>query len=245
VALTRRQYELRYRQSAIGLLWAVAAPLGTLAVATLLFGKVLKVPTGGAPYPLFALSALVPWGFFAGSLTFGVQSISNNAGLVTKFSFPRAVLPLSTVGTALVDLALSSALFVVILYATGTSMPLTAVWVVPLLLLEVVLVTSVVLLVSALNIFARDVKLFVPIGVQLLLFVTPVMYSLASVPQELRRWFELNPMAGIVESFRSVLVYGKAPSATLLIPTIVGSLFLFLLATWYFKATEPRFADVI
>ena len=124
-------------------------------------------------------------------------------------------------------------------------MPVTAIWVIPLLGLEIVFVLSIVLLTSALNVFARDVKLFVPIAVQLLLFLTPVMYSLASVPPELRPWFELNPMAGIVESFRSVLVYGQAPSATLLTPAIVGSLLLFFIATWYFNATEPRFADVI
>jgi ABC-type polysaccharide/polyol phosphate export permease len=225
--------------------WAIVAPLGALAVATLLFGKVLDVPTGGAPYPLFALSALVPWGLFASSVTFGVQSITMSGNLVTRFSFPRAVLPLSTVGTAFVDLGISSLLFVVFLYATGDRLPATAVWVIPLLALEVVLVTSTVLLASALNVFARDVKLFVPIAVQLLLFVTPVMYSLDSVPENLQPWFRLNPMAGIVESFRSVLVYGQAPDTALLGPAVVGALCLSMFSSWYFRSTEPRFADVI
>jgi lipopolysaccharide transport system permease protein len=245
LTLTRRQYELRYRQSLVGILWAVFAPLGALAVATLLFGKVLKVDTSGAPYPLFALAALVPWGFFASSLTFGVQSISQGGGLVTRFAFPRAVLPLSMIGTAFIDLLVSGALFVIFLYVSGYAIPLTALWVFPLLALEIVLVVAVVFLTSALNVFARDIKLFVPIGVQLLLFVTPVMYSLRSVPQDIRPWFRLNPMAGLVESFRRVLVYGSAPDLTQLLPTIVGALVVFALGTWYFSATEPRFADVI
>lgn len=245
LTLTRRQYELRYRQSLVGLLWAVAAPLGTLAVATLLFHKVLRVETGGAPYPLFALSALVPWGFFANSVTFGVQSISQGGGLVTRFAFPRAVLPLSMIGTAFLDLLIAGGLFVVFLFLSATGMPLTALWVFPLMLVEIVLVVSVVLLASALNVFARDVKIFAPIGVQLLLFITPVMYSLESVPVSLRPWFKVNPMAGLVESFRQVLVYGSAPSFSLLLPTIGGTVVLFALAIWYFGTTEPRFADVI
>lgn len=245
LTLTKRHYALRYRQSLIGLVWAVAAPLGTLGVATLLFHEVLRVDTGGAPYPLFALSALVPWGFFASSLAFGVQSISQGGGLVTRFAFPRAVLPLSMVGTALIDLLISCGLFVLFLYLSGRGMPLSALWVLPLLIVEIVLVVSVVLLASALNVFARDVKLFVPVGVQLMLFITPVMYSLRSVPESLRPWFKLNPMAGLVESFRQVLVYGSAPDLSLLLPTIVGTLVAFGLAIWYFGATEQRFADVI
>jgi len=245
LTLTKRQYELRYRQSVIGLLWAVAAPLATLGVATLLFDRVLGVDTGGAPYPLFALSALVPWGFFASSLTFGVQSITQSGGLVTRFAFPRAVLPLSMIGTAFIDLLISCGLFVVFLILSGTGMPSSALWVPLLLIVEIVLVVSLVLLISALNVFARDVKLFVPIGVQLMLFVTPVMYSLRSVPESLRPWFKLNPMAGLVESFRQVLVYGSAPDLSLLLPTILITTVLFGFAHWYFGATEPRFADVI
>lgn len=245
VTLTRRQYELRYRQSLIGLVWAVAAPLATLGVANLLFHEVLQVDTGGAPYPLFALSALVPWGFFASSLTFGVQSITQGGVLVTRFAFPRAVLPLSIIGTAFIDLLISCGLFVIFLLFSGTGMTASAVWAIPLLVVEIVLVVSVVLLASALNVFARDVKLFVPIAVQLLLFVTPVMYSLRSVPESLRPWFKLNPMAGLVESFREALVYGSTPDVSLLLPAIVGTVVLFALAIWYFGATEPRFADVI
>jgi ABC-type polysaccharide/polyol phosphate export permease len=229
----------------MGIVWAVAAPLATLAVATFLFGGVLDVDTGGAPYPLFALSALVPWGFFASSLTFGVASISQGGGLVTRFAFPRAVLPLSMIGTALLDLVISSALFVIFLPLFDAQMPMTALWVGPLLIVEIVLVIAVVFLASALNVFARDIKLFVPIGVQLLLFVTPVMYSLESVPQHLRPWLMLNPMAGLVESFRTVLVYGTAPNLDQLLPAAIEALVLFALGIWYFGATEARFADVI
>ena len=116
---------------------------------------------------------------------------------MTRFAFPRAVLPLSMIGTAFLDLAISSVLFVIFLPLFGAQLPISALWVGPLLVVEVVLVVAVVFLASALNVFARDVKLFVPIGVQLLLFVTPVMYSLESVPEHLRPWLMLNPMAGL------------------------------------------------
>ena len=164
---------------------------------------------------------------------------------MTRFAFPRAVLPLSMIGTAFIDLIISFGLFVAFVYLAGMRVPLSGLWALPLLFLETVLVVAVVLLASALNVFARDVKLFVPIAVQLMLFVTPVMYSLESVPESLRPWFKLNPMAGLVESFRQVLVFGSAPDFSLLLPTILITVVVFGLAIWYFDAAEPRFADVI
>lgn len=244
-ALTVRQYQIRYRQSTVGVVWAFLTPLVTLAAATLVFGKVVEVDTGSIPYPLFALSAIVPWTFFASSVNSGVQSISQAQSLITRFAFPRMVLPLSVVGTAFLDLAISLVVFVGYLVVTGTPLPATAALFPVLLLIEVGFVLGVTSLVSATNVFARDVKLVVPFGLQLWLLVTPVMYPLSAVPEDLLPLYRLNPMTGIVESFRDILVYGTLPSLPLLIPSLVGALGLLLLGFWYFGATEKRFADVV
>jgi lipopolysaccharide transport system permease protein len=216
--IARRQFELRYRQSAVGVIWAVAPTIGTLFAATLVFDRVVKVDTGSVPYSLFALSALVPWTFFANSLTAGVPSVAQAQMMITRMPFPRASLPVATVGTSVIDLAASTAVFLAFLLFTRTPLPATAVWFPVLVGIEVALITGLVLLGSAINVFARDVKLAVPTVVQLWLLLTPVMYPLDSVPERIRPLYLLNPMTGIVESFRMTLVYGRSPESALLTP---------------------------
>jgi lipopolysaccharide transport system permease protein len=245
VSLIRRQFQLRYRQSAAGVAWAVLPPLVTVGAATVVFEGVAQLDTGTIPYPLFAFAALTPWTFFASSLTFGVPSITQNHPMVTRLAFPRAALPISMIGLALVDLAIAGATFVVFVYVTGSTIPLTALWFPVLLLVEMMLVAGVVLLGSALNVFARDVKLAIPVLTQLWLFLTPVLYPLSEVPAGLRPWYQLNPMTGVVESFRDILVYGQAPDVFVLMPSAAGATALLLFGWWYFSTVEHRFADVI
>jgi ABC-type polysaccharide/polyol phosphate export permease len=245
VSLIRRQFQLRYRQSVAGVAWAILPPLVTVGAASVVFDLVARVDTGSIPYPLFAFAALTPWTFFASSLTFGVPSVVQSHQMVTRLAFPRAALPISMVGLALVDLAIASVTFVVFVYVTGNSIPLTALWFPVLLLVEMMLVVGVVLLGSALNVFARDVKLAIPLLSQLWLFLTPVLYPLSEVPAGLRPWYQLNPMTGVVESFRSILVYGHAPDWIVLLPSLAGATLLLLMGWWYFSAVEHRFADVI
>lgn len=245
VSMTRRQYQLRYRQSMVGLGWAIIPPLLTLGMATIVFDGVADVDTGGVPYPIFAFAALVPWTFFANSVTFSVQSITGSPGIVTRLAFPRAVLPLGMIGTAFLDLGISAAVYVVFALVAGYGIPITALWFPALLAILFVLTLGVSLLVSAANAFARDIRLFVPLLVQLWLFLTPVMYSLESVPESLRWIYLANPMTGLIESFRRILVDGAAPSFELLAGAIVGAVVAFLFGWWYFSATEHRFADVV
>jgi lipopolysaccharide transport system permease protein len=244
-SLVRRQYQLRYRQSMMGLAWAIVPTLVTLAAATLVFHKVAKVDTGSIPYPIFMFAALVPWTFFAGSVTFGVQSITAFQTMVSRLPFPTATIPFSVIGTAFIDLGISAVIFVAFSVVTGYGVPATAVWFPVLLAIEIPLVLGVVLLGSALNVFARDIKLAVPLFTQLWLFVTPVMYPLSAVPHNLRTFYMLNPMTGIVESSRRILLLGQAPSFSLLLPAIIGAVVLFAVGIWYFGATESRFADVL
>jgi lipopolysaccharide transport system permease protein len=244
-SLIRRQFHLRYRQSAVGFAWALVPPLATLAAGVLVFDKVVQVDTGEVPYAMFVMAALVPWSFFANSIQFGVPSVSEALVMVTRLVFPRAALPLSMIGVAILDLAVAMAIFILFSLVIGEGLSLTAAWFPVLLLIEVVLVTGVVLLGSAINVFARDVRLAVPLLIQLWLFLTPVLYPLDSVPSELRPWYLLNPMTGLVESYRAILIHGHAPDVDLLVPAIVGSVTLFLVGAWYFGSTEPRFADVV
>jgi lipopolysaccharide transport system permease protein len=245
-SLVRRQYQLRYRQSLVGFGWAIFPPIASLLVATLVFHKVLAVDAPkGIPYGLFTLAGLAPWTFFANAVSNGVPSVVNTAPLVTRLWFPRVVLPLSMIGTALIDLALTAGIFIIYTYATGYHLPPTALLFPGLLFIELVLATGVTLLGAALNAFARDIRLAIPIVMQLWLFVTPVMYPLESVPHSLRAFFLANPMTGIIQNFRLILLNGEGLSLDLLLPSIIGSTVLLVLGTWYFSATEDRFADVV
>jgi homopolymeric O-antigen transport system permease protein len=245
VSFVRRQYQLRYRQSLGGLVWAIIPPLAGLGLGTVLFKKIIGLETGGS-YTLFALAALVPWSFFATSLATGANSIPAAGRMVQRLAFPRVVLPLSCIGLALVDLLVALILFFIATLFVGGGLPATVLWFPVLLAIELVLVTGIVLLVSALNVFARDVAAALPFAVQGLLFLTPVMYPLNAVPESLRPWFLANPMTGLVESFRDILIApGHAPSLSNLAPTMIGAAVALLLGCWYFSGTEKRFADVV
>jgi len=246
VSLVRRQYQVRYRQSMVGIAWAIIPPLATLGAATLVFGGIAKIDAGKEGYAIVTMAALVPWSFFASSLTSGIPSIISSSSTLTRIPFPRAVLPVSTIGISMIDLSISAAIFVIMSYTVGSGLPATAVWFPLLFLLEFALVLGVVFFASALNVFARDVKLAVPLTTQLWLFLTPVLYPLSSVPDNLRPLVLANPMTGLVESFRRALVPpGIAPDIGLLLPAIIGAVVLLSLGSWYFTSVETRFADVV
>jgi homopolymeric O-antigen transport system permease protein len=245
VSLVRIQYKLRYRQSVAGLAWAVLPPLATLGVATIVFHQVVGVGSGRVPYAVFTMAALVPWTFFANSMNQGVNAVAGALPMVTRLPFPRAALTLSIVGLSLLDFAVSGALYLAFAFATGTGLPATAAWVPALILIEVMLTTGIALWASAINVFARDLRLAVPIAMQLWLFVTPVMYPLSGVPPNLRLLYRLNPMTGVVDSFRRVLVYSQSPDLGLMVPTVIGAAVVLVAGWWYFATTEFRFADVV
>lgn len=245
VTLTRVQFRLRYRQSFMGLAWAALPPLATLGAGFLVFHRVADVQGNGSAYAVATMAALIPWTFFAHSLTLGVPAVVQAQPVVTRLPFSRAVLPLSMVGTSLMDLTVACAIFIAFTFAAGNGIPLTALWFPVLLAIEVALIAGIALLGSAVNAFARDIRLMVPIAVQLWLLVTPVMYPLSAVPKDLRSLYLLNPMTGIVESFRAVLVQGRGPELELVLPALVGATIALVVGWWYFGTTEGRFADVI
>jgi lipopolysaccharide transport system permease protein len=246
VTLIRRQFHLRYRQTAVGWIWSILPPLATLAMATLVFHKVAGVEApGNTSYGAFTLVALAPWTFFTNCLSAGVPSVVQGSQMVTKLAFPRSVIPLSMIGVSLVDLAIANGLLFAYLLITGVPIPSTIAWFPLLLLIEVLLVSGVVLLMCSLNVFARDIKLGLPLFTQLWLFLTPVLYPLSEVGDDLRNLYLLNPMTGLVASFREVILVGRPPSMELLTPSLIATGVLMLVGIWYFSSVEHRFADAL
>jgi lipopolysaccharide transport system permease protein len=245
LSLIIREYQIRYRQSFIGMLWAVLLPLSTLGAGTFVFKHVAGVETGEQSYALGTLAALIPWTFFASSLSFGVGSVVAQRAMITKLAFPRFVLPLGIIGTCLIDLAIAAVIFVALAYAIGDGIHLSAVWVPALLLIEFALVIGLVFLGSAANVFARDIKLAIPLLMQLWLLLTPVLYPLEAVPKATQDLYLANPMTGLVESFRRVLLGGQGPEFGVLLPALIGAIVSLIFGTWYFGVTERRFADVV
>jgi lipopolysaccharide transport system permease protein len=243
--LTRREVKGRYSQSLFGAAWAIAQPLATMAVFTLVFSRLAQMPTEGAPYPLFAFAALVPWFFFSNSVMSGTMSLVTYRNIVTKTYFPREIVPLAQVGSRLVDLAASSSLFVVLMIYYQANIGPWAVMVPVFLSMLVLFTLGVTLITSAVNVFYRDVNPVVQIGLQLWLYLTPVAYPLSAVPEQYRMFWMLNPLAGVVEGLRDVLVFGREPNWGVVGVSALLIAVIFTTGVVLFKKTDKYFADVI
>ena len=243
--LTRREVKGRYSQSLFGAGWAIAQPLAMMAVFTLVFARLGQMPSGGAPYPLFAFAALVPWFFFSNSVNSGTMSLVTYRNIVTKTYFPREIVPIAQVGSRLVDLGAASGLFALLLIYYNVQVSAWGAMVPVFVGLLILFTLGTTLATSAINVFYRDVSPVVQIGLQLWLYLTPVAYPLSAVPEEYRPWFLLNPLTGVIEGLRSVIVFDRAPewdvvaiSASLIVGIFVAALLLF-------KTVDKYFADVI
>jgi len=240
-----REIRVRYKQSFLGAAWAILQPLVLMLMFTTVFSLMAKFPTDGIPYPIFSYTALLPWTLFATSVTFGVSSLINNLNLVTKTYFPREVLPMGVVGAALFDYLIASSIFFVMMLVYQIPLTWYALWIPLFLIIQVFLMLGVILLGAALTVFYRDVRFIVPLGVQLWLYATPIIYPVSLVPEQFRTLYMLNPMAGIVESYRQVLLRGQPPVLSDLAITAVSSIGLFLVSYAVFKRLEVSFNDII
>jgi len=240
-----REVKVRYKQTALGVVWALIQPFFTMVVFTVVFSRFGRVPSDGLPYPVFAFSALLPWQLFAFALTESSNSVVANQRLITKVYFPRLIIPLAAVLVGLADFSVGFGLLVALMAYYGT-MPGAAVLTLPIwTLLAVATASAVGLWLSALNVRYRDVRYTVPFLVQLWMFATPVAYPLSVVPESWRPLYALNPMVGVIEGFRwALLGNGPAPglavaiSAAVVLAILVSGLF-------YFRRTELTFADVV
>jgi lipopolysaccharide transport system permease protein len=242
--LAWRDIKIRYRQTAIGVLWAVLQPLLGMLVFTVIFNRMAAVRSDGPPYPLFVYAGLVPWTFFANSVSLSSNSLVGNQQLVSKIYFPRIFIPLASIGAMLLDLLISLALLAVLMlrYHWHVSVQLMSL---PLFVLGSFLAASGVgLTLSSLNVVFRDVKYIVPFFIQIGLFITPVIYPLQYVPQRWQMLVGLNPMAGMVLGFRYALLGSELPWTLASISSGV-SLCLFIIGLLIFRQVERFFADVI
>jgi lipopolysaccharide transport system permease protein len=243
--LTRREIKGRFSQSLFGAGWAIAQPVATMAVFTLVFARLGKMPSDGAPYPLFAYAALAPWFFFSNSVNSGTMSLITYRNIVTKTYFPREIVPLAQVFSRLVDFAAAASLYALLMLyyraGIGAWSALTPVFLVLLLLFTL----GVTFATSALNVFYRDVNPVVQIGLQLWLYVTPIAYPLSAVPERYQWLFLLNPLTGVVEGLRAVLVFGRQPDWGVVAVSAALILSIFTASLVLFKRSDRYFADVI
>ena len=243
--LVLRSLKLRYRQTALGAAWAVLQPLLAMAIFTVVFGRLARLDSEGLPYPVFALAALVPWTYFANALTQASNSLVDQHQLLTKVYFPRLLLPLAAVISGLVDLAIAFTILLLALavYGIAPSLRLLAAPGFGLLAMATALAPG--LWLAALNVRYRDVRYAIPFLVQIWLFATPVVYSSSLVPERWRPFFGLNPMAGVVDGFRWMIVsHAPAPSAGIAV-SIAAVTVLLTAGLYYFRRVERSFADVV
>ncbi len=242
--LTWRDITVRYKQTILGATWALLQPLMTMTVFTIIFGRVAKLPTEGVPYPIFALAALVPWQLFAHAMTDSSNSLLVNERLVTKTYFPRMILPLSSILSGLVDLAISFIMLLALMAWYGIA-PTFAILTLPaFLLMAIVAALGVGLWLSALNVQFRDVRYTIGFLTQLWMFASPIAYPSSLVPDRFRLIYSLNPMVGVAEGFRWAL-FGVGSSLAVLLISLTGSFIVFLSGWIYFRRVESSFADVI
>lgn len=242
----RRDIKVRYKQTVLGVGWAVLQPLLSVGVLTLVFGRVAKVPTGGMPYPLFVFCGLVPWQIFARGIGRSSNALVENQFLLTSAYVPRLLLPLATVLSACVDFGIEFLMLMAMMLGYHVwPTPVGVITIVPFLLLALAVSVGVGLFLSALNVHYRDVGYTIPFFMQLLFFVTPVAYPGSLVPLRFRWLSELNPMADVVAGFRWALLHNPRPAMPGLLYSLLGTLGFLLAALVYFRRVELSFADVV
>jgi lipopolysaccharide transport system permease protein len=240
-----REIRVRYAAALLGAGWAVLQPLSLMAVHTVVFSWFVRLPSEGVPYPIFSYVGVLPWTFLAAAVTTGVPSLVQGMNLVTKVYFPREIVPLAAVGACLVDFAIGAFLFAPVLAFAGARPGPVFFWLPALMATLLVLTVALALLGSAANVFFRDVRFVVPLAIQVGLFVSPVVYPLAIVPAAVRPLYVLNPLAGLLDGFRAVLLHGRPPDPLAFGAAVIVSFALLVLAIRVFKGAEREFADVL
>jgi lipopolysaccharide transport system permease protein len=240
-----RDIKARYKQTALGVAWSLLQPLSMMVVFTLVFSLFARVPSDGVPYPVFAYGALIFWTFFSNSVSGGTGAMVSNATLIRKIYFPRETLLIAVLAAGLIDLGVASILFAGMLAYFKISLTLSAFWVIPLLVLQITLTFAVTSLTSAAHVNFRDMGHALPLVIQLWMFATPVAYPISVIPGWLRPWYLLNPMASIIDGYRSALIMGRAPDLPAVGVSVAVTIILTILGLTVFKRAARTFADVI
>jgi lipopolysaccharide transport system permease protein len=244
-AWMQREVRVRYKQAALGIGWAIVQPFSLMVIFTVIFGYIIKVPTGGIPYPIFSFCALLPWTFFASSISFGSNSLVNNMNLVTKIYFPREILPLASIGAAFLDYLIGFGVFILFMlfyqarfYPTLLLLPI-------LLIIQIALTIGVGLILSALTVFYRDIRFVVPLLLQVWMYLCPIVYPIDLVPPKFLSLYMLNPMASLIDSYRRITLLGQLPQWNYLALGTAVSLIILIIGYTFFRRVESKFADLI
>jgi len=242
--LTWRDVKVRYKQTVIGFLWAIIQPFLKMVVFSIIFGSLAKIDSEGFPYPIFLYAGLLPWQFFASSVSRSGESIVASTNLITKVYFPRLIIPIASVGACLVDFAISFIILIILMLYYNVVPTLSIFMVLPLVLATIFTALGMGVLISALNVAYRDFRYIVPFFVQIWMFLTPVIYSTGMIPENWRWLILLNPMAGIVDAYRSAIL-GKPFEWGNLGISMGMAVVMFLCGLMYFRKTERYFADIV
>jgi len=240
-----RDITVRYKQTAIGVAWVILQPLITMLIFTAIFGIMAKMPSDGVWYPVFSLTALLPWTYFSQAVTRSGESVVANARVVTKIYFPRLWLPLSMVVSPLIDFALSLVLLFGLLIYAGIPFTWKVITLPIFMLLAMLTALGISLFTSAMNAKYRDVGHAIPFVIQIWMYLTPIVYPISIVPERWRWLYGMNPMAGVIEGFRWALLGRPAPDPVLIAESVMVLSFVIFGGLVYFRKMERQFADVL
>ena len=243
--LTWRDILVRYKQTLLGATWAVLQPLMQMVVFNFLFGSMANISTGGIPRPIFTFSALLPWNLFSKALSDTSNSLVANRNMITKVYFPRLAVPIASVLSGVVDFLIAFVILIGMMFYYQVSLP-ASVWLVPIfIVLALVIALGVGLWFSAWNLHYRDVRYFIPFLSQFWMLASPIAYPLSEIPEQWQTLYMINPMVGVVEGFRWVLLGGDpVPQLALVFSAVIGLLVL-ISGLFYFRRMERTFADMV
>lgn len=236
---------VRYKQSALGWIWAALQPLALMGIYTIIFTRVTTIATGGTPYPIFVFSALLPWLFFSSTISNAVNGLVLYPNLLTKMYFPREIIPLSYLIASLTDFCVASIILAGLMFHYKIPLTWHLLYAIPIVAILAGFAAAIAMFFSAIQVRFRDVGLAMPFLLQIWMFTVPVVYSLQAVPERLRGLYLIDPVAGLIESFRRVVIGGAGPDIRTLVfcgTIVVASL---PLAYLFFKSSEATMADVI
>ena len=243
--LVWRDLKVRYKQTVLGILWAIIQPFFLMVIFSIFFGKLGKIPSEGIPYPIFAYAALLPWSYFAQSLNACSESLVGNSHLITKVYFPRLIIPISSVLSGLVNFGISFSILLVMMFYYQIFPTLSVLLLPFLILIAMATALGAGLWLSALNVQYRDIRYAISFLVQFWFFATPVVYPSSLVPDRFRLFYSLNPMVGIIEGFRGALLGKGQIMGSMFTVSLIVIAFLLISGTLYFRRMEKGFADVV
>lgn len=244
-SLTQRDIRSRYKQSVLGIAWALIQPIAMTAVFTVVMSYIVRTDTNGIPYPIFAYIAMLPWTYFAAGLTSGTECLVGNFNLITKIYFPREVFPISAVLGKIVDLGLGMLVLIPMFIIYHVHLTPWILLVIPVLLIQTALLLGVTFVFSSANLFYRDIRHVLPLVTQIWMYLSPVIYGLNLIPKRFFGIYMINPMAVVMDTFRSAALRGEPPMWNYLAYSAVISAIVLILGYRMFKKLEPLFAETI